>query len=79
MPISIDILENKLLQNEPELLELLLTDHITVEAITGPHGNIIRPRAMKSREEQQHLRRANSLSAAKSGAMEEFLDKVFKD
>lgn len=75
MPTSIDILENKLLQNEPELLEL----HITVEAITGPHGNIIRPRAMKSREEQQHLRRANSLSAAKSGAMEEFLDKVFKD
>ena len=32
-------------------------DSITVEAITGRHGNIIMPRAMKSRDEQQRRSR----------------------
>ena len=32
-------------------------DSITVEAITGKHGNIIMPRAMKSRDEQQRRSR----------------------
>ena len=82
MSEPIDILENKLLQDEPGLLEVLLSDHttrknifwatdsyadygegygwhdsITVEAITGRHGNIIMPRAMKSRDEQQRRSR----------------------
>ena len=82
MSEPIDILENKLLQDEPGLLEVLLSDHttrknifwatdsyadygegygwhdsITVEAITGKHGNIIMPRAMKSRDEQQRRSR----------------------
>ena len=82
MSEPIDILENKLLQNEPGLLEVILSDHttrknifwatdsyadygegygwhdsITVEAITGRHGNIIMPRAMKSRDEQQRRSR----------------------
>lgn len=81
----IDILENKLLQEEPGLLEVLLSDHttrknifwatdsyadygqgyawhdrITVEAITGKHGNIIMPRALKSRDEQ--LRRSRQMA-----------------
>lgn len=81
----IDILENKLLQEEPGLLEVLLSDHttrknifwaidsyadygqgyawhdrITVEAITGKHGNIIIPRALKSRDEQ--LRRSRQMA-----------------
>ena len=82
MSEPIDILENKLLQDEPGLLEVLLSDHttrknifwatdsyadygegygwhdsITVEAITGKHGNVIMPRAMKSRDEQQRRSR----------------------
>ena len=82
MSEPIDILENKLLQDEPGLLEVLLSDHttrknifwatdsyadygegygwhdsITVEAITGRHGNVIMPRAMKSRDEQQRRSR----------------------
>ncbi len=82
MSEPIDILENKLLQDEPGLLEVLLSDHttrknifwatdsyasygkgyewhdsITVEAITGKHGNIIMPRALKSRDEQQRRSR----------------------
>ena len=82
MSEPIDILENKLLQDEPGLLEVLLSDHttrknifwatdsyadygegygwhdsITVEAITGRHGNIIMPRAMRSRDEQQRRSR----------------------
>ena len=82
MSEPIDILENKLLQDEPGLLEVLLSDHttrknifwatdsyadygegygwhdsITEEAITGKHGNIIMPRAMKSRDEQQRRSR----------------------
>lgn len=82
MSEPLDILENKLLQDEPGLLEVLLSDHttrknifwatdsyadygegygwhdsITVEAITGRHGNIIMPRAMKSRDEQQRRSR----------------------
>lgn len=81
----IDILENKLLQDEPGLLEVLLSDHttrrnifwatdsyvnydqgyewhdnITVEAITGRHGNTIMPRALKSRNEQ--LRRSRQMA-----------------
>jgi type II restriction endonuclease len=85
MSEPIDILENKLLQDEPGLLEVLLSDHttrknifwatdsyadygegyewhdsITVEAITGKHGNIIMPRAMKSRDEQ--LRRSRQMA-----------------
>ena len=85
MPKPIDILENKLLQDEPGLLEILLFDHttqknifwatdsytnygkgyawydaITVEAITASHGNIIIPRAMKSRDEQ--LRRSRQMA-----------------
>lgn len=85
MSEPIDILENKLLQDEPGLLEVLLSDHttrknifwatdsyadygegyewhdsITVEAITDKHGNIIMPRAMKSRDEQ--LRRSRQMA-----------------
>lgn len=81
----IDILENKLLQDEPGLLEVLLIDHttrnnifwatdcyayygqgyewhdsITVETITGKHGNVIMPRALKSRDEQ--LRRSRQMA-----------------
>lgn len=33
------------------------SDPITVEAITGVHGNVIRPRAVKAREEQQQRSR----------------------
>ena len=33
------------------------SDPITVEAITGAHGNVIRPRAVKAREEQQQRSR----------------------
>ena len=32
-------------------------DHITVEAITGDHGSVIRPRTVKAREEQQQRSR----------------------
>ena len=78
MPQPTDILENKLLQEEPGLLDILLFDHttqknifwatnsyadngkgyewhheITVASITGQHGTLIMPRAMKSRDEQQ--------------------------
>ena len=78
MPQPTDILENKLLQEEPGLLDILLFDHttrknifwatnsyadngkgyewhneITVASITGQHGTLIMPRAMKSRNEQQ--------------------------
>lgn len=81
----IDILENKLLQDELGLLEVLLIDHttrnnifwatdcyayygqgyewhdsITVETITGKHGNVIMPRALKSRDEQ--LRRSRQMA-----------------
>lgn len=81
----IDILENKLLQDEPGLLEVLLIDHttrnnifwatdcyayygqgyewhdsITVETITGKHGNVIMPRTLKSRDEQ--LRRSRQMA-----------------
>lgn len=35
-------------------------DRITVEAITGKHGNIIMPRALKSRDEQ--LRRSRQMA-----------------
>lgn len=77
MSEPIDILENELLQDEPELLQALLLDRttrknifwatdsytdlgegyawhdvITIEAITGSHGNLIIPRAMKSCDEQ---------------------------
>ena len=82
MPEAIDILENRLMTDSPELLTKLLTDHttqqnifwatdsyahlgegyrsqdaITAEKITGEHGNIIRPRAVKAREEQQRRSR----------------------
>lgn len=85
MSEPIDILENKLLQEEPGLLEMLLFDHttrknifwatdsyadygqgyrwhdcITVEAITGERGQIIMPRALKSRDEQ--LRRSRQMA-----------------
>ena len=85
MSEPIDILENKLLQEEPGLLEVLLFDHttrknifwatdsyaeygqdyrwhdrITVEAITGERGQIIMPRALKSRDEQ--LRRSRQMA-----------------
>ena len=85
MSEPIDILENKLLQEEPELLAVLLFDHttrknifwatdsyaeygqdyrwhdrITVEAITGERGQIIMPRALKSRDEQ--LRRSRQMA-----------------
>lgn len=85
MSEPIDILENKLLQDEPGLLEVLLSDHttrknifwatdsyagygqgygwhdrITVEAITGKHGNVIMPRALKNRDEQ--LRRSRQMA-----------------
>ncbi|ETD18793.1 MULTISPECIES: Eco57I restriction-modification methylase domain-containing protein [Prevotellaceae] len=85
MSEPIDILENKLLQDEPGLLEVLLFDHttrknifwatdsyadygkgyewhapITIEAITGSHGNVIMPRTMKSRDEQ--LRRSRQMA-----------------
>ena len=78
MPVPIDILENNLLHEHPQLLEKLLFDHttqknifwatdsyadygegyawgdaITIAAITGKHGDIIMPRVMKSRAEQQ--------------------------
>lgn len=81
----IDIHENKLLQDEPGLLEVLLIDHttrknifwatdcyanygqgyewhnsITVESITGKHGHVIMPRALKSRDEQ--LRRSRQMA-----------------
>lgn len=82
MSEPIDILENRLLHDEPGLLEVLLVDHstqknifwatdsylaegegygwhdcITVSAITGKHGSIIMPRALKSRDEQQRRSR----------------------
>lgn len=82
MSEPIDILEDRLLRNEPGLLEVLLVDHttqknifwatdsyvdegegygwydsITVSAITGEHGSIIMPRAMKTRDEQQRRSR----------------------
>ena len=85
MSEPIDILENKLLQEEPGLLEMLLFDHttrknifwatdsyadygqgyrwhdcITVEAIMGERGQIIMPRALKSRDEQ--LRRSRQMA-----------------
>lgn len=85
MSEPIDILENKLLQEEPGLLEMLLFDHTTrknifwatdsyadygqgyrwhdciaVEAITGERGQIIMPRALKSRDEQ--LRRSRQMA-----------------
>ena len=85
MSEPIDILENKLLQEEPGLLAVLLFDHttrknifwatdsyaeygqdyrwhdrITVEAITGERGQIIMPRALKSRDEQ--LRRSRQMA-----------------
>lgn len=82
MSEPIDILEDRLLRDEPGLLEVLLVDHstqknifwatdsylaegegygwhdsITVSAITGKHGSIIMPRALKSRDEQQRRSR----------------------
>lgn len=82
MSEPIDILEDRLLHDEPGLLEVLLVDHstqknifwatdsylaegegygwhdcITVSAITGKHGSIIMPRALKSRDEQQRRSR----------------------
>lgn len=82
MPIPIDIRENNLLQEDPQLFQTLLADHttqenifwatdsyadlgkgyawhdvITIESITGNHGNLIMPRAMKSRNEQQRRSR----------------------
>ena len=85
MSEPIDILENKLLQDEAGLLEVILSDHttrknifwatdsyagygqgygwhdrITVEAITGKHGNVIMPRALKNRDEQ--LRRSRQMA-----------------
>ena len=82
MSEPIDILEDRLLRDEPGLLEVLLIDHttqknifwatdsyvaegegygwhdgITVSAITGEHGSIIMPRAMKTRDEQQRRSR----------------------
>lgn len=78
MPEPIDILEDKLMKNNPGLLEGLLVDHttqknifwatdsyadlgegyhwhdaITSQTITGHHEDIIRPRSMKARDEQQ--------------------------
>lgn len=82
MSEPIDILEDRLLHDEPGLLEVLLVDHSTqknifwatdsylaegegygwhdcimVSAITGKHGSIIMPRALKSRDEQQRRSR----------------------
>ena len=78
MSEPIDILENRVLKETPDLLEVLLKDHttqqnifwatdsyaelgdgfrwhdsITVAAITGEHGDVIMPRVMKTRDEQQ--------------------------
>ena len=85
MSEPIDILEDRLLRDEPGLLEVLLVDHstqknifwatdsyvaegdgygwhdsITVSAITGKHGSIIMPRALKTRDEQ--LRRSRQMA-----------------
>lgn len=74
MPEPIDILEDKLYQQEPKLLKTLLIDRttqknifwatdsytdngegyqrhdqLTEEAITGVHGKIIMPRALKKK------------------------------
>ena len=82
MSEPIDILEDRLLRDEPGLLEVLLVDHTTqknifwatdsyvdegegygwydsimVSIITGEHGSIIMPRAMKTRDEQQRRSR----------------------
>ena len=82
MSEPIDILEDRLLRDEPGLLEVLLVDHTTqknifwatdsyvdegegygwydsimVSAITGEHGSLIMPRAMKTRDEQQRRSR----------------------
>jgi len=85
MSEPIDILEDRLLRDEPGLLEVLLVDDstqknifwatdsyvaegdgygwhdsITVSAITGKHGSIIMPRALKTRDEQ--LRRSRQMA-----------------
>ena len=85
MSEPIDILEDRLLRDEPGLLEVLLVDHstqknifwatdsyvaegdgygwhdsITVSAITGKHGSIIMPRALKTKDEQ--LRRSRQMA-----------------
>lgn len=85
MPEPIDILEDKLYQQEPKLLKTLLIDrttqknifwatdsythngegyqwhdHLTAEAITGVHGKMIMPRALKNRDEQ--LRRSRKMA-----------------
>ena len=77
MSDEVDISENKLLSEHPEVLTILLKDHttqknifwatdsyaslgkgyqyndlITIEFITGKNGMILRPRAVKSAEEQ---------------------------
>lgn len=77
MANEVDILENKLLAEHPEVFRRLLLDHtthenifwatdsyadlgegyqwhdaITMECITGEHGSVLQPRAVKSREEQ---------------------------
>ena len=82
MPEPVDILENRLFCDKPDVLTTLLADHttqknifwatqsyaslgegygfadpITVAAITGDNGNVIRPRAVKAREEQQQRSR----------------------
>ncbi len=77
MSDKVDISENKLLSEHPEVLAILLEDHttqkkifwatdsyssrgkgyqyddpITIESITGENGILLRPRAVKSAEEQ---------------------------
>lgn len=79
----VDIQENRILEQSPDLLNILLKDHtlstdecqvnifwatdnyadrgagyqyndkITIEAITGANGNVIVPRAVKSRQQQR--------------------------
>lgn len=85
--IQIDIYENKIFEQSPKLLSMLLidrtlssensqvnifwatnnyadlgvgyqySDQITLEAITGKNGEVIKPRAVKSREMQQQRSR----------------------
>lgn len=80
---QVDIRENEIFEQSPDLLSILLTDQtlsskncqvnifwatnnyanlgtgyqygdpITIDAITGKNGDVIKPRAVKSREMQQ--------------------------